>query len=130
MATNIIDQLAQDAGFDAENVDLDMTPVNAIVSPDSLFDPKLKAQYDAEPKKRVYIPTPDSWKEAYPYAERIEINGIRYIIVAEQDVMLPESVAAVWENKKAMERELNRLNGAAKRLMSYTNIDQVPSWYR
>lgn len=133
MASTIFDELAADRGIetsDGENVDLDINPVDVIVSPDSLFDPKVKAAYDAEPKRRVYIPSPEGWRETYPYAERVELNGVRYIIVSEQDVMVPESVAAVLDNQRAMHRELNRLNNTARRLMSYTHIDQVPHWYR
>lgn len=130
MAENVIDQLLERATGVAAEPDMDIDPVEALVSPSSIFDPKVKAIYDAEPKRRVYIPTPETWKEPYAYAERIQINGIIYIIMADQDVLLPESVAAVWDNRRNMLREVNRQTAAMKKLASYTHIDQVPTWYR
>lgn len=129
--STVIEQLAEKAGVTTSpDVDLDVAPVDAIVSPNSIYDHKLKAIYDAEPKKRVYIPTPETWKQPFPYAERIQINGIIYIIMADQDVLLPESVAAVWENKRNMDRATMQQQRQMESLMTYTNINQVPHWYR
>lgn len=131
----VIDELVakaeEAAGVDRSGeVNFDISPVDAIVSPSSIYDPAVKAMYDAEPKRRVFIPTPDSWKESYPYAERVQINGIVYIIMSDQDVLVPESVAGVLDNQRAMNREVNRQVSAIRRLMQYTDISQVPHWYR
>lgn len=129
----IIDELVEQRGETsavADNFNLDFNPVDPLVSPDSLYDPATKAMYDAEPKRRVFIPTPEGWKQPYPYAERIQINGIVYIIQAEQDVMLPESVWSVWENKRKMERLVNQQVAALERIASYSHINQVPHYIR
>lgn len=130
MATgnDFVDSLVQQTN--QQGIDFDLNPVEPLVSPDSLYDQKVKAMYDAEPKKRIYIPTPPGWREANPYAERIEINGIVYIIQAERDVLVPESVWLVWKNKQEREREVNGMQAELRRRMEYTNISQVPVWLR
>lgn len=130
MATgnDFVDSLVQQTS--QQGIDFDLNPVEPLVSPDSLYDQKVKAMYDAEPKKRIYIPTPPGWREANPYAERIEINGIVYIIQAERDVLVPESVWLVWKNKQEREREVNGMQAELRRRMEYTNISQVPVWLR
>lgn len=127
----IIDELVEKReGAAREDDDLDFNPVDPIVSPDSLFDPKIKAMYDAEPKKRVHIPEPDGWSSPHPYAERLEVNGIVYIITAGYDVMLPESVWGVWENRRQMNRLVSRQQQALRRIAQYENIGQVPHYVR
>lgn len=130
MATgnDFVDSLVQQTN--QQGIDFDLNPVEPLLSPDSLYDQKVKAMYDAEPKKRIYIPTPPGWREANPYAERIEINGIVYIIQAERDVLVPESVWLVWKNKQEREREVNGMQAELRRRMEYTNISQVPVWLR
>lgn len=130
MATgnDFVDSLVQQTS--QQGIDFDLNPVEPLLSPDSLYDQKVKAMYDAEPKKRIYIPTPPGWREANPYAERIEINGIVYIIQAERDVLVPESVWLVWKNKQEREREVNGMQAELRRRMEYTNISQVPVWLR
>jgi len=125
---DFVDSLVQQTS--QQGIDFDLNPVEPLVSPDSLYDQKVKAMYDAEPKKRIYIPTPPGWREANPYAERIEINGIVYIIQAERDVLVPESVWLVWKNKQEREREVNGMQAELRRRMEYTNISQVPVWLR
>jgi len=125
---DFVDSLVQQTN--QQGIDFDLNPVEPLVSPDSLYDQKVKAMYDAEPKKRIYIPTPPGWREANPYAERIEINGIVYIIQAERDVLVPESVWLVWKNKQEREREVNGMQAELRRRMEYTNISQVPVWLR
>lgn len=126
-AVEFVEQLVAET---AGSVNLGLDPVEPLISPDSLYDPKVKAMYDAEPKKRIYLPTPDSWKEVYPYAERIEINGLKYIIQADRDVLVPESVFMVWQNKRDREREVAGMQAALRAKMTYTHISQVPVWLR
>lgn len=126
----IIDELVERVEGAKSNDDLDFYPVDPLIAADSLFDPKIKAMYDAEPKKRVFIPEPEGWSQPQPYAERIEINGIVYIVTAGYDVMLPESVWAVWENKRQMNRLYNRQVAALKRIANYDHINQVPQYVR
>lgn len=115
------DQLMLDA------LDVPITEVG-IVPSDALNNSQMLACYQSEKKVPVMIPTP----EGYPgeYAEWVGINGVGFIIRADEIVMVPESVKAVLDNKKAQEAIVRNQVKAAKSKMTYANINQVPEYIR
>ena len=106
-------------------LDMPITDV-AIVPSDALNNMEMLRYYKSEKRVPVMIATP----EGHPgdYAEWVQINGVGFIIRADEIVMVPESVKAVLDNKKAQEALVRNQVKAARAKMQYTSINQVPEY--
>lgn len=108
---------------------LDLPVTQVAVDPGmALLHREMLKQYLAEPKKPVMIATPDNWKEPQPYAEFYMLNGVGFIVKADEVVMVPESLKMLMDDNKATKRDLNKQEEEARRKLRYTSIDQVPEW--
>lgn len=67
---------------------------------------QMKAIYDKEPKRRV---------GPFDDGEVVVANGVPYIIRPDVEVMVPESIWAILENKKKGERYVKGINDALKK---------------
>lgn len=110
-----------------DQLDLPVSQAELVPS-DALNNQQMLAYYQSEKQVPVMLSTPDNYPGVYH--EWVQINGVGFIIKADEIVMVPESVKAVLDNKKAQNALVSNQVKAAREKLMYANINQVPEYVR
>lgn len=95
---------------------------DAVIDGPLPYDPKFRAEIDAQEKFPVFIPG--------EYAEFVQVNGLTFRINPEQVVMVPRTVKEILDNKRDQEREVRRLQARLKAEMSPSSLGAIRDYVR